>query len=343
MKRSTWMFLVGWGILALAFLSACRARPTAPAVVLYTSVDQVYAEPIVKQFEQQMGIQVLAVYDVEAAKTTGLVNRLIAEKGRPQADVFWSGEFTQTLWLEEQGVLAAYASPMTAGLPANFLDDDAYWTAFGGRARVILVNTERVPISAAPRALSELLDSRWEASRIGLANPLFGTTYTHAAALYAAWGADGARQYFSDLSARGVRVVDGNSVVRDLVAAGELDFGLTDTDDACGALANGAPVALVFPDQGAGQVGTLVTPNTVALVAGGPHPEQGRALIDYLLSAVVEEALVTSGWFQIPSRETSPRPTCPAELPRQIIRIPLEDIYQQLIQTKIDLTEIFLR
>jgi hypothetical protein len=33
-----------------------------------------------KEFEVKSGIKVLAVYDVEAAKVTGLVNRLIAEK-----------------------------------------------------------------------------------------------------------------------------------------------------------------------------------------------------------------------------------------------------------------------
>jgi len=58
-------------------------------VVVYTSVDQVYSEPVIRAFEKRTGILVLPVYDVEASKTTGLVNRLIAERGRPQADVFW--------------------------------------------------------------------------------------------------------------------------------------------------------------------------------------------------------------------------------------------------------------
>jgi iron(III) transport system substrate-binding protein len=63
-------------------------------VIVYTSVDQVYSEPVFRAFEKERGVKVLPVYDVEATKTTGLVNRLIAEKARPQADVFWSVEFS---------------------------------------------------------------------------------------------------------------------------------------------------------------------------------------------------------------------------------------------------------
>ena len=59
-------------------------------VVIYTSVDQVFSEPILNGFEKAKGIKVKAVYDVEASKTAGLVNRLIAEKDRPKCDVFWN-------------------------------------------------------------------------------------------------------------------------------------------------------------------------------------------------------------------------------------------------------------
>ncbi len=324
----------------LALLAACT--PAVPSVVIYTSVDQVYAEPILKQYEEQTGVRVLAVYDVEAAKTTGLVNRLLAEMDRPQADVFWSGEFVQTLLLKENGALAAYASPQADSLPAASRDPDGCWTAFGGRARVLLVNTNRVALADAPRRMADLLDPRWDPSRVGIANPLFGTTYTQAAAVYAALGDEAAQQFFTDLQARGVRVLDGNSVVRDLVASGELDFGLTDTDDACGAVEKGAPVALVYLDQGEGEMGTLVIPNTVALVAGAPHPEQGRALVDYLLSPEVEAELVASGWIQSPSRAVADRPACPADLPQRGMLVTLAEIYARLERAKTDLTEIFL-
>ena len=41
---------------------------------------------------------------------------------------------------------------------------------------------------------------------------------------------------------------DGNSVVRDLVARGEVNVGLTDTDDVNVAIEDGQPIAMVLPE-----------------------------------------------------------------------------------------------
>jgi hypothetical protein len=106
-------------ILFVFIVTLFLASPTelpARSVVIYTSADQIYSEPILKEFEVQTGIKVLAVYDVEATKTTGLMNRLIAEKNRPLADVFWNSEFTQTILLKEEGVLAPYTSAPNDGI-----------------------------------------------------------------------------------------------------------------------------------------------------------------------------------------------------------------------------------
>src|SRR5580704_9868113 len=63
-----------------------------PTVVVYVSHDQVFSEPILKDFEKETGIKVRAVYDTEETKSTGTMNRLIAEKNNPQADVYWANE-----------------------------------------------------------------------------------------------------------------------------------------------------------------------------------------------------------------------------------------------------------
>lgn len=312
-------------------------------VVVYTSVDQVYSEPVLSDFGNRTGIRVLAVYDVEATKTTGLVTRLIAEKNRPQADVFWSGEFGQTILLKDQGVLVPYISPSSAGIPAHFIDPDYTWTGFGGRARVFLVNTGRLTPDRYPSSVYDMLDSRYPADSVGIAYPVFGTTATHAAALYSLLGNDDARAFFSSLNGRGVRVTDGNSVVRDLVADGQLAFGLTDTDDACGAVERGDPVAIVIPDQDPGEMGTLVIPNTVALVKGAPHPSEGKALIDYLLDKKTEEALVASGWIQVPGREVAVQSTCLDLTGIRTMNVSYYDVYTGMPAARQDLTTIFIR
>lgn len=139
-KKNSWLVVVIALVIISAIVYISLGRKVGKEVVIYTSVDQVFSEPVLKAFEKDTGIKVLPVYDIEAAKTTGLVNRLIAEKGAPKADVFWNGEFAQTMLLKEKGILAAYKSPAAEGIPAQYADAEGYWTGFGGRARVILAN-----------------------------------------------------------------------------------------------------------------------------------------------------------------------------------------------------------
>ena len=112
--------------------------------------------------------------------------------------------------------------------------------------------------------------------------------------------------YFRKLKANDVKIVDGNSVVRDLVARGDVSVGLTDTDDVNVAIEAKQPVAMVLPDRDG--MGVPVMPNMVSLVAGAPHPDEGKRLIDYLLSAEVERKLAESEAVQIPLHAGVPGP-----------------------------------
>jgi iron(III) transport system substrate-binding protein len=311
-------------------------------VVVYTSVDQFFSEPVFRAFENETGIRVMPVYDVEATKTTGLVNRLIAEKARPQADVFWSGEFSQTIVLKNRSVLAPYRSPSAGDIPAQFRDPEGYWTGFGGRARVLIVNTDLLLPSQYPHSVYDMLDDNYPGKTVGIPYPMFGTTATHAAALYSYLGKEKARAFHASLNNRSVRVVDGNSVVRDLVADGQLAFGLTDTDDACGAVESGKNVTVVIPDQGEGEMGTLVIPNTVALIAGAPHPGEAKVFMDYLLDKKRESAMVASGWIQIPVRDIPGSP-CINSTGIKTIPVTYQDTYDALQPAQEDLITIFIR
>lgn len=324
-------------------LASCNSTNVQSEVVIYTSVDQVFSEPILKAFEEQTGIRVLPVYDVEAAKTTGMVNRLIAERDNPQADVFWSGEFAQTILLKEQGLLSPYRSPSATDIPSPYMDPEGYWSGVGGRARVIIVNTDLVADAEMPSSIYDFLDPTYPAEQIGIAYPLFGTTSTHAAALYAFLSPEDGKAFFEQLQERGIQIVDGNSVVRDLVASGQLAFGLTDTDDACGAIERGAPVRIIFPDQGSGSIGTLIIPNTIGLIAGSPNSAEGKELIDYLLSKETEEAMIRSGWSHIALRKVEVEQTCLEDVSIQGMNVSLSDVYDQLEKVQSELAEIFLR
>lgn len=319
-----------------------RVASEDDVVVVYTAVDQPFAEPILDAYQERTGVKVQAVYDVEAAKTTGLVNRLIAEKDQPKADVFWNNEIIQTMVLKENGVLQPYVSPEADGIPDEYRDPASYWTGQTARARVLIVNTEHVAETDEVKSIYDLLDSRWPGRDVGVAYPLFGTTVTHAAALYEAFGREQALGYFEELAERGVRVVDGNSVVRDLVADGELAFGLTDTDDACGAVERGKPVVINLPDQDG--LGTLLIPSTVMLIADAPHPEQGRALIDYLLSKDVEQALIDAGYSHIALHQgIDGSASCVTTENIRGMGVDFERVYRHFDAVQEDLREVFLQ
>ncbi len=327
-------------LLLLTLLSGCGAPKS---VVVYTAVDQVYSEPLFRQFTQETGITVLPVYDVEAAKTTGLINRLMAEKARPQADVFWSNEFIQTILLQKNDILSPYLSASAKDIPAAFKEEKGYWTGFGGRARVLIVNTDLVAKSQYPASLLGLLDSGIAPDQIGIAMPMFGTTATHTAALYAQLGRDKALAWHRTLQEKGVQVVDGNSVVRDLVVSGALAMGLTDTDDAYGAVNEGAPVDVVYLDQGAGDMGTLVNPNTAALIAGAPHPARAKQFIDWLLKPSTEAALLASGFIDLPCRDVGVKSKNIGNRAVKGMSVNLADIYANLGISKTDMTELFIK
>ncbi|MBW2462461.1 MAG: extracellular solute-binding protein [Deltaproteobacteria bacterium] len=193
--------------------------------------------------------------------------------------------------LVERGLVEPYRSANAEGLPGAFQASDGAWTGFAARARVLLVNNDRVPGADTPRSIRDLADARWR-GQTAIANPLFGTTTMHVAALFSAWGDDEGKAFLNGLRENEVRVAASNGEVKRLVVSGEVAFGLTDTDDAHEALESGAPVRVVYPDQG--ELGTLVMPTVAVLLAGGPHPEAGRQLIDCLLSAEVEGRMASS-------------------------------------------------
>ena len=281
-------------IMATATMACQRSKPE---VVVYTSEDQVFSEPVLKEFEKLSGIKVRAVYDTEETKSTGVALRIVAEREHPQADVFWANEPLRPVMLQQQGLLEAYRSPSAQDIPDRYRDVDGYWTGFAARARVIIYNTNVVNAEDAPGSVEDLASPRWK-GKAGLANPLFGTTTTQLAALFALWGDEAAARFLDAVKRNDVKIVTSNGEAKDLVASGELAWAFTDTDDASEALEQHKPVAVVYPDQRS--VGTLVMPNAVALVKGAPHPEPAKKLIDYLLSRQVEEQLAKSAAAQMP-------------------------------------------
>ncbi len=295
---------------ALCIAAACGCGRPKPTVVIYCAVDDVYARPILARFEQRTGIKVRALYDAEAAKSAGLVAKLLAEKSRPQADAYWNSETSRMLVLQAGGVLQPYSSPAAADLPPRYRDPERYWIGMTPRARVIVYNTRLVRAAEAPRTLADLAKPRWR-GKVGVCDPHIGTASSWIVALALARGDDWMVRWLSGLKANGLRVLPGNSVVADQVARGELLVGVTDTDDVWTRKLDGQPVEMIYPDQQSD--GTLVIPCAAGLIEGAPHGAEGKRLIDYLVSPEVEADMARSSARHWPIRpSTAAAPGVPA-------------------------------
>jgi iron(III) transport system substrate-binding protein len=294
MKRSLW---IAFAATIIAFVVwRLYAPASAPVVVVYVSHDQVFSEPILNDFEKDTGIQVRAVYDTEETRSAGAMNRLIAEKSNPQADVYWANEPFRAEVLRQQGISAPYISPNAAEIPETFREPNGYWTGFAARARVLIVHKDTIP---KPASVLSYSDPQWRGKAV-IANPLFGTTTTEVAAFFSLWGDERARGFMQQLHDNAVMISPSNGDSADLVARGEFAFSLVDTDDVVSRMKQGAPVEIVYPDQGADGIGVFIVPNAAVLIAGAPHSEEGKQLIDYLLSKETESKLAQSDAAQIP-------------------------------------------
>jgi iron(III) transport system substrate-binding protein len=298
----------------LTLLGACTEKTSSEPnrVVAYCAQDQVYAEPIFREFEKTTGIQVRTVYDSEAVKTVGLANRLIAESANPVCDVFWGNEEMRTRQLASRGI---------------FREQDG-WAGFGSRSRRVVVNTNLLPLASAPRGLLELTNATWR-GKVALAYPQFGTTATHFHALRQLWGDKMWKQWCVALAANKPFVLDGNSSVVKHVGRGEAPLGLTDSDDIAAYQQQGLPLAaLPVTDE------TLFIPNTVGVIKGAPNPRSAQKLFEFLQRPEIATRLVAAK-----ALESSVAP----ELQSAQLQVRWDELLRDLEIVTEELKGIFLR
>ncbi len=294
--------LVGGSLLAAWFVIARRA---SGSLVVYCTHDLVYAEPVLEEFTRQTGIQVTLVGDTEATKSLGLIERLLREGDQSPCDLFWNNEVLGTIRLQRKGLLAPYTGPASPRIPDRFKDREGHWHGFAGRMRVWIARQGGglVPRGQGQglgpegtRSLQPSLMASTDLSRVAIAKPLYGTTFTQYALLWHLHGAGQTQLEHLELVEQGCRFVAGNAMVRDMVAGGSCDLGMTDTDDVFAARDAGHKVDM-SPIRIDGK--TLCIPNTVALLKSSDRPDEARQLLEYLLSEEVELQLAKTA-RQIP-------------------------------------------
>lgn len=150
-----------------------------------------------------------------------------------------------------------------------------------------------------PNFILDYTNEKWKNKAV-IANPLFGTTTSWVAALFTLWGNEKAKDFMKKMKDNSVKISTSNGESTTLVINKEFAFSLVDSDDATNVIRDGKPVRMIYPDQEEGGLGCLVLPNAAVLIKEGPNPENGRKLVDYLLSPQTERKLAFADCAQIP-------------------------------------------
>lgn len=272
--------------LIVAPIAACAPRgvpsgaePAGPLVV-YSGRREALIQPLVDAFSaSHPEIEVL----VKSGDNVELANALLEEAGRPQADVFLATEVLTVEGLFQEGALERYYSPHAAVIPAGYRQPQSGWTPLTLRARVILYNTDQVSSDQAPGSILDLRAPEWE-GRVAAAGSTNGSLQAQVAVMRQLLGDPATEAWLRGLLDNGVTFFGGHTDVRKAVGSGEFALGLVNHYYYHLQAAEGSPVAVVYPDQGPGQIGTIVNATAIGLVRGAPHRAAAQAWIDYLLS-----------------------------------------------------------
>ena len=207
---------------------------------------------------------------------------LIAERAAPVADfVYLGGQVGPQA--KAAGVLAPYKAAGFERIPDTLKDPDGNWFTIHSGTLGLLVNTQALRGVPVPTRWQDLLEPRYR-GMVGYLDPTSAAVgQVGVIAVNLALGGtyqnlDPAIAYFKRLQANQPIVPKQTAYAR--VLSGEIPI-LFDYDfNAYRAQhTDGAPVRFVIPQEG-----TRILPYVVGLVRNGPNPEQGKRVLDFLLS-----------------------------------------------------------
>lgn len=276
-RRPPWALLV-----AAALAAACSAPPEGPPpvprVTLVTDFDPAIVGPALLAL--RTGTPPLEVELVSgSAPTAG-------------ADVFWSKAPAPALALARAGKTLAH-TPTT--LPA-VRDAAGTWNGAAGVGWVLLINKTLLPPGFVPNSVEELTNPRFRGF-ISLVPADHALVRDYRAALTEVWGAEQARILVDLMARNDARIFPTLPFTAGMVAAGRVMFTLVDSGTAENFLRVNDKLEMVVPDQDS--MGVLLVPSVVVLLAGAPHVEAGRALVDRLVAMPIAGRIVPTPTLKV--------------------------------------------
>jgi iron(III) transport system substrate-binding protein len=259
---------------------------------------------VFEEFRKETGVQ---VEQVEAGSGV-ILRRMASERERPLGDIIWG--VSRTLLRANKALLAPYASKNKDAVPAHFRDPDDLWLGTNVHLLVILQNTKLIPADQGPKTWTDLMKPEWK-GKVAFTDPAnSGSAYSNLTMLAQMWGGnDAAWEKVSQLLAN-TKVLNRSSLVFQGVGNGEFPLGMSLEYAGYQWSSNGAPVKVIYPADG-----TIAQMEGVAVIKGGPNPDNAKLFVDYVSRKDVREAILRFA-FRRPARQDLDLSKLPGAMPQ---------------------------
>ncbi len=260
---------------------------------IYSIIHEEETLALTNLFTEKTGIPVTFL----RASTGELVNRVIAEKDNPQADILLGGATSYHIQADNEGALESYASPLAAMVPEYARSKDNTWTGFCVLTLGIGINTDRFnqkyPGEKVPATWDDLINPAFN-GEIVLTNPVASSTaYLFVQNQLQRLGWDKGWEYLLSLSQLVGQFPDSGSAPAKLIGTGEYTLGVSYLHALAKYNAEGFNITLVSPPESVGDV------DCISILKNTKNKEAAKKFVDFMLSKDAQE-LMSSIDFTIP-------------------------------------------
>src|SRR5258706_721858 len=257
-------------------------------LTLYLSTNLADANGVIQLYKSKYPFVNVNLFRADNEK---LLNRILTESvsNKFNGDAIMISSFEVRVLLQKK-LLQKYVSPHSQYFPEGFTDKDGYWTSVYSIPRAIAYNTKMVKPELAPKTFEDILQPRWKGG-FGMSDSAT-LWYTGFMKYY---GEEKGRDFMRKLAAQKPAFRDSETVVTQLLVAGEFPLGLVYSHQAAAIKRKGAPIEWVRTAQ---PIVTGLKP--IGLSPKAQHPNAAKLFIDLVLSKEGQELI--RSFSRIPDR-----------------------------------------